>query len=72
MTHPVPATMLQLRSMIRASGELEISLAEVTVPQPGPDEVLVKVIGFDRGKIKLSRREALDADPAEVEGGYRK
>ena len=43
MTHPVPATMLQLRSMIRASGELELSLAEVPVPQPGPDEVLVKV-----------------------------
>jgi len=43
MTQAIPATMLQLRSMIRASGELELSLAEVPVPQPGPDEVLVKM-----------------------------
>ncbi len=34
---------LQLRSLIKRSGELELSLAEVTVPEPGPDQVLVKV-----------------------------
>jgi NADPH:quinone reductase-like Zn-dependent oxidoreductase len=34
---------LQLRSLIKKSGELELSLAEVLFPEPGPDQVLVKV-----------------------------
>ncbi len=34
---------LQLRSLAKRSGELELSLAEIPVPQPGPDEVLVRV-----------------------------
>jgi NADPH:quinone reductase-like Zn-dependent oxidoreductase len=34
---------LQLRSLIKRSGELEISLANVPVPEPGPDEVIVRV-----------------------------
>jgi NADPH:quinone reductase-like Zn-dependent oxidoreductase len=36
---------LQLRSLIKASGELELSLAKVAIPEPGPDEVLVRVEG---------------------------
>lgn len=36
-------TGLQLRSLISKSGELEISLASVPVPEPGPDEVVVRV-----------------------------
>jgi len=36
-------TGLQLRSLIRNSGELEISLASVPTPEPGPDEVVVRV-----------------------------
>jgi NADPH:quinone reductase-like Zn-dependent oxidoreductase len=36
-------TGLQLRSLIRKNGELELSLAEVALPEPGPDEVVVKV-----------------------------
>jgi NADPH:quinone reductase-like Zn-dependent oxidoreductase len=38
-------TGLQLRSLIRKSGELEISLASVATPEPGPDEVVVRVEG---------------------------
>src|SRR6201747_1394677 len=36
-------TGLELRSIIKKSGELEISLASVPVPEPGPDEVVVRV-----------------------------
>jgi NADPH:quinone reductase-like Zn-dependent oxidoreductase len=34
---------LQLRSLIRKSGELELSLAEVEIPEPGPEQVVVRV-----------------------------
>src|SRR6266702_3815557 len=36
-------TGLQLRSLIAKSGELELSLAKVELPEPGEDQVLVKV-----------------------------
>jgi NADPH:quinone reductase-like Zn-dependent oxidoreductase len=36
-------TGLQLRSLIKSSGELEISLVDVPTPEPGPDEVVVRV-----------------------------
>ena len=36
-------TGLQLRSLIKASGDLEVSLVPVSVPEPGPDEVVVRV-----------------------------
>ena len=34
---------LQLRSLIKKSGELEISLVNVPTPEPGPDEVVVRI-----------------------------
>jgi NADPH2:quinone reductase len=34
---------LQLRSLVKSSGELELSLAEVAVPRPAVDEVLVRI-----------------------------
>jgi NADPH:quinone reductase len=43
MNTPIPRTALQLRSLIRRSGELEVSLAEVNVPEPAADEVLVRI-----------------------------
>jgi NADPH:quinone reductase-like Zn-dependent oxidoreductase len=36
-------TGLQLRSLIKNSGELELSLAEVAIPEPAADEVVVRV-----------------------------
>ena len=36
-------TSLQLRSLVKKSGELEVSLASVPVPEPGPNEVLVRI-----------------------------
>jgi NADPH2:quinone reductase len=36
-------TCLQLRTLAKSSGELELSLASVPVHEPGPDEVLLRV-----------------------------
>lgn len=41
----IPDKGLQLRSIIRSSGELELSLAEVAVAPPAGDEVLVRIEG---------------------------
>src|SRR5437764_15408644 len=35
----------QLRSLLKKSGELEISLVNVPTPEPSPDEVVVRVEG---------------------------
>jgi NADPH2:quinone reductase len=43
MPPEIPATGLQLHSTIRSEGTLELSLAEVPVPEPGDGEVLVRV-----------------------------
>jgi NADPH:quinone reductase-like Zn-dependent oxidoreductase len=34
---------LQLRSLLRKSGELELSLVNIPTPEPGPDEIVVRV-----------------------------
>lgn len=38
-----PGQGLQLRSLVTESGELQLSLAKVDLPTPGPDEILVRV-----------------------------
>jgi NADPH2:quinone reductase len=43
MTTDTTPTSLQLRSLIRANGELEVSLQDVPIPQPTADEVLVRI-----------------------------
>ena len=43
MAAVVPAEGLQLRSLVKKSGELELSLARVPVAEPAPDEVVVRV-----------------------------
>src|SRR5204862_2404939 len=34
---------LQLRTLIKSSGELELSLAKVPTPEPGPDDIVVRI-----------------------------
>jgi NADPH:quinone reductase-like Zn-dependent oxidoreductase len=41
----IPTSGLQLRSIIKASGELELSLADTPVAAPAADEVLVRIEG---------------------------
>lgn len=43
MSRDLPATGLQLRSLITSDGRLRLSLVDEPVPSPGPDEVLVRV-----------------------------
>src|SRR5277367_1703413 len=43
MQHAGARTGLQLRSLLKASGDLEVSLAEVPVPIPTNNEVLIRV-----------------------------
>jgi NADPH:quinone reductase-like Zn-dependent oxidoreductase len=45
MANGNPGSGLQLRSLIKADGELELSLAKVDIPDPGPDEILVRIEG---------------------------
>ncbi|SEA41092.1 zinc-binding dehydrogenase [Variovorax sp. YR216] len=39
----VPSKTLQIRSLVRSSGELELSLQEDAIPQPAANEVVVRV-----------------------------
>ena len=43
MAPTIPPTALQLRSLVKASGQLELSLASVAIPVPKADEVLVRI-----------------------------
>jgi NADPH:quinone reductase len=43
MTADLPGEGLELRSLVSSDGTLELSLHEVPVPTPGPNEVLVRV-----------------------------
>ncbi|HEY4369827.1 MAG TPA: zinc-binding dehydrogenase [Steroidobacteraceae bacterium] len=45
MHNEQPLTGLQLRSLVKKDGELELSLITVPVPDPGPEEVAVRIEG---------------------------
>jgi NADPH:quinone reductase-like Zn-dependent oxidoreductase len=68
-------TGLQLRSLIKKSGELEISLAQVAIPEPGEDEVVVRVeaspinpsdLGLLVGAADMSTAKASGTEAAPV------
>ncbi|MDD5335329.1 MAG: zinc-binding dehydrogenase [Rhodoferax sp.] len=43
MSHHPAFTGLELRSLVKPSGELELSLQNVATPEPAPDEVVVRI-----------------------------
>jgi NADPH2:quinone reductase len=43
MPDPIPTRALQLRTLVTTEATVELSVEEVEVPAPGPDEVLVRV-----------------------------
>ncbi|MEX0943409.1 MAG: zinc-binding dehydrogenase [Pseudomonadales bacterium] len=43
MTEAIPASGKQIRSNIKSSGHLEITLVDVPTPEPGTDDVLIRV-----------------------------
>jgi len=43
MTQSIPPSGLQIRSLIKSTGELELRLVSIPTPTPGPNEVLVRV-----------------------------
>ncbi|MBD3648510.1 MAG: zinc-binding dehydrogenase [Pseudomonadales bacterium] len=43
MGETIPSKMLQIQSLVKKDGTLELSLVEVPVPEPGDDEVLIRV-----------------------------
>lgn len=43
MAPPSLETGLQLRSLVKKSGVLEVSLVPVATPEPGPDEIVIRV-----------------------------
>jgi NADPH:quinone reductase-like Zn-dependent oxidoreductase len=61
---------LQLRSLVKASGELELSLAPMSLPDPAPDDVIVRI---DAAPINPSDLGLLlgpaDISTAKVTGG---
>lgn len=61
-------TGLELRSKISKDGELELSLAEVTVPEPGPGEVVVRVEATPISPSDLALLLG-PADPASLSAG---
>jgi NADPH:quinone reductase-like Zn-dependent oxidoreductase len=68
MADPVPATALQMRSLVTPHQTVELSLASVEVPVPGPTEVLIQVEAApinpsDLG-ILLARANVLEATVA--------
>ncbi|MFO1015316.1 MAG: NADH oxidase, partial [Caulobacteraceae bacterium] len=68
-------TGLQLRSLIKSSGELELSLVREPIPEPADDEILVRVeasplnpsdLGLLLGPADLSTAQLSGSDESPV------
>ncbi|MEQ8558711.1 MAG: zinc-binding dehydrogenase [Henriciella sp.] len=71
MAGNVPEKGLQLRTLVKESGELELSLIDVPVPEPGDDEIVIRVeatpinpsdLGLLVGAADLSTAKASGSD----------
>ena len=63
MTQSIPKSGLQLRSTVTRDGRLEISLDEVATPEPGPDDLVVRV-----GKVGKKDQDVVDRRLHMLEG----
>jgi NADPH:quinone reductase-like Zn-dependent oxidoreductase len=63
MIMPCETTGLQLRSLVKPDGQLELSLVEVEIPPPGPEEVVVRIEAAPINPSDLLLMLA-DADPS--------
>jgi NADPH:quinone reductase-like Zn-dependent oxidoreductase len=68
MANGNPGSGLQLRSLIKASGELELSLAKVDIPDPAPDEIVVRIEGSPINPSDLGLLLGA-ADPSTLKAG---
>jgi NADPH2:quinone reductase len=69
MTQSLPATGPQLRSLITADGRLELSLVDIPVVAPGPDEIVVRIQATPINPSDLGLLVgAADMSTARVEG----
>ena len=70
MSQPQPTRGLQLRSNIKSSGVLELSLVEVAVATPVGDEILVRIEATPINPSDLGLLVgAADVATAKVDGG---
>ena len=70
MSNAIPTSGLQLRSIIKSSGELELSLATVDVAAPTGDEILVRIGGSPINPSDLGLLlGAADVSTAKLAGG---
>jgi hypothetical protein len=58
MSAQIPAEALQLRSLVRADQMLELFLELVPVPEPGPDEVVIRVEAAPLNPSDMGRSSA--------------
>jgi NADPH:quinone reductase len=80
MTTAVPATALQLLSLVKDNGQLDVYLANAAVPEPGEKEVVVRVLATpinpsdlglllgaaDMSTARASHREGLPVVTADI------
>jgi NADPH:quinone reductase-like Zn-dependent oxidoreductase len=69
MTPEIPSASLELRSLVTERGTLELSLVEVNLPSPGPEQILLRVEAAPINPSDLGLLIAgADMDSASIDG----